>query len=521
MTGAFSVMDLRTGSIAALAVALIAASMVAITTVAADDLPARGPGHTHGLTMPPLDLEQAAIAEAKEDPTGQTGSGGRAVVHRAGGRLVTEPALVRRAPDARLHRTGFATFEPTMGITKKGTIFANAIDLDLNEPSIIRSMDDGRTWKNVFANHRISLDPYMYVDPDTSRVFANDLSPQPNCHFISVSDDEGKTWATNPPAGCGHNADHQTIFAGPPPEGGSEPSDYPNIVYLCSIGVGVSVASAGSVCSKSLDGGTTFLPTGEPAFVDDPRQSGDFGLPGVCNGANGHGWVGEDGTVFLPRGWCGQPWLAISKNEGQSWTRVQVSDIGMPCCGKLNGQDSELFTHEAGVVTDNAGTIYYTWVAADRLPYLVVSRDGGVTWSKPLMIGPPGLEEALLPGMTIGARGKIAVHYMGSEDSAWDGDEVKGSYDDTTWNAYVTMTVDVLKSNPTFYSATINDPSEPLWQGECGPDPARCGWGDFFDVVVHPDGTPWAVAVDLCTNEGCGGSGEAILGHLVGGPSLR
>ena len=62
--------------------------------------------------------------------------------------------------------------------------------------------------------------------------------------------------------------------------------------------------------------------------------------------------------------------------------------------------------------------------------------------------------------------------------------------------------------------------AEPLWQGECGPDPARCGWGDFFDVVVHPDGTPWTVGVDLCQKDGCGGAGEAIIGHLVGGPSL-
>ena len=417
----------RASIAATFATALVAAAVVQIAAPAPlTSAFAQGDGHrhSHGLEMPGTDFGAALISDAKPDPSGQTGSGGRADVHRAGARPIDDPALVRRAPEARLHRTGVPTFEPTMGITSNGTVFANSVG-DLNEPSIIRSTDGGRTWKTVFANHRISLDPYMYVDPDTDRVFANDLSPQPNCHLISVSDDNGKSWATSPPAGCGWNADHQTVFAGPPPEGGSETSDYPNIVYICSIGAGVSVASAGSVCSKSLDGGTTFLPTGEAAFLDDPRQAGDYGVPGLCNGANGHGWVGEDGTVFLPRGWCGQPWLAMSTDEGQSWTRAQVSNLGMPCCGVLNGQRSELFTHEAGVVSDEDGNIYYTWVAADRLPYLVISRDGGETWGKPLMIGPPGLEEALLPGITIGDRrqDRSALHGYRELGVGWRRDQ--------------------------------------------------------------------------------------------------
>ena len=29
--------------------------------------------------------------------------------------------------------------------------------------------------------------------------------------------------------------------------------------------------------------------------------------------------------MFLPRGHCGQPWLAISDDEGMSWRTTQVS----------------------------------------------------------------------------------------------------------------------------------------------------------------------------------------------------
>lgn len=472
--------------------------------------------HRHRQTMPDLDLfDPSAFGPAERDPSGQEGSGGRAVAHRSGGRQIGNAAA---GPDARLFRTGFGSFEPTLGVTKDGSLFTNALG-EMGEPLVIRSSDEGGSWEMVFDGHGITADPYLYVDPDTSRIFANDLLPP--CHLISHSDDLGETWTTAPPASCGFNEDHQTIFSGPAPEGGTEPEGYPNVVYLCSLGGGISIASTASVCSKSLDGGVTFLPTGAPAFNDDPRQSGDFGVPGLCNGANAHGYVGPDGTVYLPRGWCGQPWLAISKDEGTTWTRVQVADNGMACCAKVEGQDGELYSHEAGVVADGSGNIYYTWVALDRLPYLAISRDGGETWSEPMMIGPPGIRETLLPGIALGAKGKIIVQYMGSSTSPWNGEAAEGSYENATWNGYVTMTTQALHDDPLFYSATINDPADPLWRGECGPDPIRCAWGDFLDVVIDRDGRPWWVAVDLCAGQECGGSGEAIIGSLVGGPRLR
>ncbi len=209
------------------------------------------------------------------------------------------------------------------------------------------------------------------------------------------------------------------------------------------------------------------------------------------------------------------------------WDRVQVSDLGMPCCAEGQGNfdlTNGIYSHEAGVVADEKGNVYYVWVAADRLPYLTISRDGGKTWDKPMMIGPPGLREGLLPGLTIGADGKIAVFYMGSENSPWDPEKKKaqGIWDKERWNAYVTMTVNALDANPVFYTATLNDPADPMHVGACGPDPIRCGWGDFLDVVVSPKGEPWAVAVDLCQGpKSCEGGGEAVIGRLVGGPSLR
>lgn len=507
-----------TRSLAVAVVATVVASIFVIARGYADD---SGPGtrstHTHPMMPVGMHASRGVLHHGvSPDPTGRLGAGGLAIAHRAGGEEIGSSHVVDRGPKARLFRTGYDAWEPTMGVTKNG-VFFNA--LGENGSLVVRSTDQGKTWKTVHNEHVFTADPYMFVDQDTNRVFNNDYVPP--CHLVSYSDDDGGSWTMGAPAGCYDNADHQTLFAGPAPEGGMEPSGYKNVVYLCAIGGGISAASTVSACSKSLDGGMTFIPTGAPAFYDDPTQTGDFGIPGLCNGANAHGYAGPDGTVYLPRGWCGQPWLAISHDEGATWQRVQVSDLGMPCCAPVEeGVEGELYTHEAGVVADDSGNVYYSWVAADRLPYLVVSRDAGETWGDPLMIGAPGVKEALLPGMAIGPDGGLAIRYQGSENSPWNGSEMTGPTDKTEWNAYITVIPDPLDKDPLIYSATVNDPADPLWVGPCGPDPIRCGWGDFLDVVIDRRGSVWSIDVDLCAGkEGCDTS-EAIIGHLVGGPKL-
>lgn len=70
-------------------------------------------------------LGSEVLIQEEGDPSGQEGSGGRAVVHRAGGKGIRVPGLERKAPDARIYRTGAPSFEPTLGITKSGAIFFN------------------------------------------------------------------------------------------------------------------------------------------------------------------------------------------------------------------------------------------------------------------------------------------------------------------------------------------------------------------------------------------------------------
>ncbi|MGH2754249.1 MAG: sialidase family protein [Actinomycetota bacterium] len=459
-------------------------------------------------------------------------SGGPGLVYRSGGEPVGAPPGI-----GRMYRTGFGAGEPTLGITKDGTIFFQALDAG---PTVLRSRD-GRKWKDVSPaiagrkRHPETLDPFLYVDVKTDRVFTYDFLF--GCSEISYSDDKGETWTTTP-LNCGLQ-DHQNLFTGPPVT--SPTVGYPNIVYSCSTQAGATIYSLAAQCLKSLDGGTTWTPTGAPAFVTDMQEENDLGVQGYCHGAVAHGYVGPDGTVYIPKGLCGQPWLAISRDEGSTWERVQVSDIGMPQTA------IGVYEHEASVAADAKGNVYYFWIANDRLPYLAVSRDGGGSWDKPIMVGPPGLEEAALPHMTLGATGKIAMVYYGSTNSPGEpfpeADDCKPNmvdcfaelfflnppdperYENVTWNGYMTATADALAKKPTYFTATVNDSDDPLVRGTCGPIRCKAVY-DFIDVAIDRQGRPWASYVDACIStcikEGPANQGnEGFVGTIVGGPKLR
>lgn len=422
-------------------------------------------------------------------------SSDRAVAHRAGGRTVA----ARELPTAETFSIGHNAAEPTLGITAKGDVFYAAADPTIIAPpvpvDVMRSTDGGESWevtspriagKNVHAS---TGDPYVYVDRTKagSRVFTVDLQGY-LCSLLSFSDDGGETWTTNP-LGCGRPyGDHQTVFAGPPVE--STTLGYPNVVYYCYQDV------ASSACSKSLDGGLTFVPTGGTSFSGFGASTSEF-----CGGLHGHGFAGPDGTIYIPKGHCGFPWLAISKDEGATWTRVQVAEHASA-------------GHEASVAADGRGNVFYAYIGSDMLPYLVVSRDGGKSWGRPLMVGRPGVVEASLPSLDLGKSGLVSVAYMGTQDTP------SRDYSKVEWDGYVTSTRNALAKRPLFYSVSVNDERDPLLRGEC--PQTKCGpVYDFIDVVIAPDDTVWTAFVDGCLatcNVGGPNDGHAGLASKLSVP---
>lgn len=449
-----------------------------------------------------------------DDPTGQRGSGPPATAHRAGAVPVagSNGSRTEEAPDARLFWTCETTYEPTLGVTSDGVLFFAGIDGQSTPRSpltVTRSEDGGVTWDRVLVRDPGNIDPYLHVDPATDRVFADDIG---GCHELSWSDDGGETWTYNPVAACGSVLDHVALFTAPPVT--SPTVGYPRIVYMCGGGLGNPAN-----CAKSLDGGVTWVDTGEMPFPHDGGIGHDVG-------------VAPDGTILIGAGAAAegsdrdQPHVAISSDEGMTWTRVQIAATGMAQGERasLGSEQTHYVDHNVGIATADGKNVYAHWIGRDRLPYLAVSRDGGRSWEDPLMVGPPGVNEANLPALAVGDEGAVALSYIATTGSPggppFPADPQE--YENTTWDGYLTVAPDADAEDPLFWTTTVNDPADPLVDaGRCGP--GRCQEQvDFHDVQIGPDGRPWTSFGSECGEDDLDAAaecyGEGLVGTLVGGP---
>jgi hypothetical protein len=387
-------------------------------------------------------------------------------------------------------------------------------------PKVVRSADLV-TWTDVspLKPPITSLDPLIYADERTGRIFSVNYAGvgQPVGATVSFTDDSGHHWKTVP-LGGGGGFDGESITAGPPVT--STTLGYPNLVYYCTgTTLGSSPPATTPICSKSIDGGFTFIPVGRfPWPLTGPDDV--FG-PWAGNPA-----VGPDGTLYVPKRFDGQPELAVSRNEGRSWKRRLVATNGSAGAATR-------------VAVDRDGTVYYTWASADHRPFVAYSRDRGATWSAPINIAPPALVEADLPRIAVAAPGRIAVVYLGSTNAPGHApyfdycdvllsDCSNGVYAGVRWNGYMALIDDVFAADPVVRTGTVNDPAQPLFVGGCSADGACMANLDFIDVHFDHNGTPWGAFVDDCRwkrgfhpiftmgTPRCGDNvGEGILGSLI------
>ena len=399
------------------------------------------------------------------------------------------------------YATGTRSMEPSMGFTRDGRILfqgwalrSGAVDGAPLRPVVMRSSRDFTRWTDVSPGPAApvsSLDPFLIVDRRTGRAFSVNFlaNGQPNCSTIAASDDAGDHWSASPLACNGF--DGESIGAGPPVT--SRPIGYPDLVYYCTgTTPGSSQPTTTPVCSKSIDGGRTFLPTGTlPWPLIDPSAENDKFGPWV-----GDPIVGADGAVYLPKRFAGQPEVAISRDEGLTWTRVQVAHNG------AGGETPRM-------AVDGAGNLFYAWSGGDHLPYLAASRDGGRHWSAPLPLAPRGLREGELPWPATAGRGRVEVAYLGSTDAPGKAPYYDycnyllspcddGAYAHVTWNGYMTVVDDAFATDPVLQTATVNPPGRPLFTGGCSADGACKADLDFIGAQYSPAGEPFAAFSDDC-----------------------
>lgn len=451
-----------------------------------------------------------------------------AIVHKAGAVALDPSTYASALPSATMRSTNIGASEPTIGVTADGTVYYMASDLDTSlikparavvvgapRPLIYKSTTNGTSWTDVTERiagndlTQTTADPYLYVDPVTGRVFNVELYG--GCSYIAWTDNGGTSWDRNP-LGCGLPVnDHQTLAAGPPPVGGPTPTGYPNIVYYCVNQVAVTS------CARSLNGGATFTPAGNAFLgIDIGEPSGP-----QCGGLSGHVIVAADGYVYVGKGHCGRPAVAVSADAGLTWTKSVISTTV-----RAN-------QHEISVGTDPSGNVYALFIGTDRLPYLAVSNNHGTSWSAPMMVAPPGVTEVNLPSLAVGDDGKVVMIYQGtSATCCYPTATANGrAYAKAAWNGYMTITTNALDAlssgEPVFATDTVNDRHDPLLRGVCGPDRCQAPYNwDFLAVVVAPDGRPWAAFIDSCValcsqRETSNNNYIGIATPLIAGPKLR
>jgi hypothetical protein len=385
-----------------------------------------------------------------------------AQAHTGGGILVSpQPA---NAPVSCASSTGQASIDPSLVVLPDG---GGVLTAPAGSTALLRSPDQGVTWGTPLnppgAPTSAPNHPWLWQDAQSHRLFYNmffGISGTGACAdgtgaLLWTSDDEGLTWHSEP-VGCG-SQDYGQILTGPAATAGDKASlvanGYPNVVYYCATGPTV-ILGPDRFCFRSVDGGKTFARTqGNPG--SDP--SGAYRFP--HNGA-----IAADGTLYIvhtsPQGVA----VAISKDDGDSWTDATVpgttfGDFGLPFT------NSETYL-SASVALDAAGNLYVVWVdSASLLPYLAISTDAAKTWSTPVVFGAPGVVVTSYPNIVAKEAGHIAVAYYGSLQKTGSGGDGYTTSDGRPYNAYLMVSNDAASSAPVFWTATVNDPASPVIMG--------------------------------------------------------
>jgi photosystem II stability/assembly factor-like uncharacterized protein len=385
-----------------------------------------------------------------------------AQAHTGGGGLVSpQPA---NAPVSCASSTEQASVDPSMVVLPDG---GGLLVAPAGPTALLRSSDQGATWAppvnppgapTSAPNH-----PWLWQDAQSHRLFYNlffGISGTGACAdgsgaLLWTSDDEGHTWQSAP-VGCG-SQDYGQILTGPAATAGDKASlvanAYPNVVYYCATGPTI-ILGPDRFCFRSVDGGKTFVRTrGNPG--SDPSNVNRF----PHNGA-----VAADGTLYIAHTSSQGVALAISKDDGDSWTDAIVpgstfGDFGLPFT------NSETYL-SSSVALDAAGNLYVVWVdSTSLLPYLAVSRDAAQTWSNPVVFGAPGVVVASYPNIVAKEAGHIAVAYYGSLQKTGSGGDGYTVSDGRPYNAYLMVSTDAFSSAPVFWTATVNDPTTPVIMG--------------------------------------------------------
>lgn len=433
--------------------------------------------------------------------------------------------------------------------------------------SYIWRSDDGRqtfhpTEGNVFGKPTTCVgggDTEMQVDPVNGALYFDDLQGLTN-FSTSVSTDGGHTFTTNCLAVPGTGVDRQweaiddnggKSAVGPGPGDGR--------IYMAYDNVNQDATGQGNqlVMDESMDGvhfGAACQGAGKPGQsvsgcpLPPAMISPDESIPGnmLVDNVPASRYqhriyaihTGDNGTSVIVS-WCsgahGDHTAATVGQDCSDPTRFTPGQNANDPLDRTNSLWHDSFvqppgSHETGqlfpsVAIDTAGNLYATWsqypldssgsVAGPGRILMSVSTDGARTWSRPVVVSQPGINEAVMPWVTAGDPGRVGIAYYAADDTR-DGNVGPDASNGAVWNLFYSWSVNALGAAPTFVQDQVNEPGHPIKYGDIstgglGGAEDR-SLGDFFQVHTGPQGQAIISYVDDTSADrnadACGGCGQ-------------
>lgn len=415
----------------------------------------------------------------------------------------------------RLAETGMNGPEPTMGVLSDGTLFVAVRNNPTNDPfggaaGVARSEDQARSWEYIATGDpatrpKLNADPWIWVDPWTDRVY--NVALYMVCSWTTWSDDGGDSWdGFNPATGCMQGLpgqDHQKLTSGPPARGATT-SGFPNVLYYT---YNSQRPPYGTWIQVSLDGGETYT-LGQRVHPHDDCTSGIAGPVAI----------GEDGVAYSPKPICDGIAIAVTGDNGQTWSHATVKDAGaVPA-----------YVAMTDAAVDKALNAYAIWTGADGRPYVTVSTDQGRSWSRSIRASPPDITASTHNVIVAGETGRVAVAYLGTraDVSKWPATSAQDADEGTVWHLFISMTDDALAEDPVWTSIQVTPDDDPVQIGPIALDPAETetrNLQEFIDMVVSKEGrihVAYADGCDRCSKASESRRGDATVAILDVGPSL-
>jgi hypothetical protein len=316
--------------------------------------------------------------------------------------------------------------EPTLAVSRDDRVLVVA------GTGVLRLEADGNftdVTPPVEAALAQTLDPFLYGDSETGRIYLTQLS---QCLRVWWTDDAGDSWMGNPEVCAGPEQHHQKVAVGPGPvDDGGGPVPDQRAIHIATMNL-ASWLSADELLvfhTRSLDGGVTW--TQNPAKVVDADGTAELRNIGNIAATTTAGEVLSIGyrcDRFVDADYNGVS-IGRSTDYGATWVWQRIAPGGGRCEGIDPGiwvdhADDHAYAAWEDMSKDDSG---HVWFAQ--------STDGGITWGEPLAIPTPGLGSFAFTDIAAESHAK-AIAFLATPDTTLGPTQAPGW---ARWYPYVAL----------------------------------------------------------------------------------